>query len=165
MWNLCPVRQSITELGGYYEWRFREPMLITPGGRIDAQVSLQADTPNPGVTPIFVAVSYAGRLRPDLESLPAMTDVPSLIARIQDDTTGLDGDDATELQIFDPWGRAVNRFGTIEFHAEFPTDTREFPYCGSLESDQHFAVRLTTPPSATYRPMISYLGSRRERLP
>ena len=74
-------------------------------------------------------------------------------------------DDATELQIFDPWGRAVNRFGTIEFHAEFPTDTREFPYCGSLESDQHFAVRLTTPPSATYRPMISYLGSRRERLP
>jgi hypothetical protein len=173
-------------------------MLISPGGRIDAQVSLQADAPNPGVTPIFVAVSYSGMLRGDLENLPAYTDVPfcsawdttvtgnqgtandwntlrnplsttldihSLIARVQNDETGLDGDDSTELQIFDPYGRAVNRFGTIQFHAEFPTDTREMPWCGELEPDQHFAVRLTTPPSVTYRPMISYLGSRRERLP
>lgn len=199
MWNMMPVRQTITEFGGYYEWRFKKPMLISPGGRIDAQVHLQSNTPNPDVTPIFVAVSYAGMLRGDLESLPAMTDVPfcscwdtsdprstgllandwttlrnplktavdvhSLIARIQNDTNGLDGDDSTELQIFDPWGRTFNRFGTIQFHAEFPTDTREFPYCGQLLPDQHFAVRLTTPPSATYRPMISYLGSRRERLP
>src|SRR3972149_854686 len=51
MWNLCPVRQSITELGGYYEWRFREPMLIPPGGRIDAPGGLQADTPHPGGPP------------------------------------------------------------------------------------------------------------------
>jgi hypothetical protein len=198
MWNMMPNRQSITEGGGYYEWRFKKPMLIPPGGRIDAQVSLQANAPNPGVTPIFVAVSYSGMLRQDLDTLPAMTDVPfcsawdtsvvgnqglandwntlrnplkstvdvhSLIGRIQDDTTGLDGDDSTELQIFDPWGRAVNRFGTIDFHALFPPNTREFPYCGQLEMDQHFAVRLTTPPSTTYRPMLSYLGSRRERLP
>ena len=197
MWNMMPVRQSITELGGYYEWRFREPMLISPGGRIDAQVQLQANAPNPGVTPITVAVAYAGMLRGDLDNLPAMTDVPfcsawdttvtgiqtandwntlrnplkttidvySLIARIQSDTTGLDGDDSTQLQIFDPFGRAINRFGTIFFHCEFPEDRREFPYCGQLEPDQHFAVRLTTPPSATYRPMISYLASRRERLP
>src|SRR3989304_3072061 len=27
MWNLCPVRQSLTELGGDYEWRFREPKI------------------------------------------------------------------------------------------------------------------------------------------
>jgi hypothetical protein len=198
MWNMMPIRQTITESGGYYEWRFKKPMLISPGGRIDAQVQLQTNAPNPGVTPITVAVSYAGMLRGDLNSLPAYTDVPfcscwdttvagnqglandsntlrnplkttvdvhSLIARIQSDTTGRDGDDSTELQIFDPWGRALNRLGTIQFHAMFPTDTREFPYSGQLLQDQHFAVRLTTPPSATYRPMISYLGSRRERLP
>mgnify|MGYP003525560054 FL=1 len=76
MWSLTPARQSITELGGYYEWRFRKPMLISPGGRIDAQVSLQVDAPNPGVTPIFVAVSYSGMLRGDLENLPATTDPP-----------------------------------------------------------------------------------------
>lgn len=198
MWNMMPIRQTITESGGYYEWRFRNPMLVPPGGRIDAQVQLQTNTPNPGVTPITAAVAYAGMLRGDLTSLPAYTDVPfcscwdtsvagnqglandwntlrnplkipvdvhSLIARIQSDTTGLDGDDSTELQIFDPFGRAFNRFGTVQIHAMFPTDAREFPYNGELLPDQHFAVRLTTPPSATYRPMISYLGSRRERLP
>jgi hypothetical protein len=202
MWNMMPVRQSIAELGGYYEWRFKKALLIPPGGRIDAKVQLQATTPNADGTPtITVAVAYAGRLRADLETMPRMIDVPfcscwdtsdplapsanalandwttlrnplkatvevhSLIARIQNDSTGNDGDDSTEFQIFDPYGRTINRLGTIQFHAEFPTDTREFPYTGDLLPDQHFAVRLSTPPSSTYRPMISYLGSRRERTP
>jgi hypothetical protein len=199
MWTLTPTRQKISEFGGYYEWRFRKPMLIGPGGRIDAEVQLQANTPNAGSTPtVTVAIAYAGMLRGDLEALPRMTDVPfcsawdttvvgytgtanpadvlrnplrqtvdvhSLIARIQSDESGLEGDDSSELQVFDPFGRVMNRFGPIQFHAMFPTDTREFPYSGAIEGGQHFAVRLGTPPSATYRPMISFLGSRREILP
>ena len=198
MWNMMPVRQSISELGGYYEWRFKRPLMLPPGGRIDAQVQLQATTPNAGSAPtITVGLAYAGMLRGDLETLPTYIDVPfcscwdttngisslandgttlrnplektvvveRLIARIQSDETGLDGDDSTTVQIFDPDGRTLHRNGPIQFHAMFPTDTRDFPYVGDVPYNKHFAVRLTTPPSATYRPMISYLGSRRERMP
>lgn len=201
MWNLTPERQRIAEFGGYFNWKFKRPLLIPPGGRIDAQVQLDPSTPSVGVSPITVAVAYAGRLRADLEVMPERIDVPfcscwdpgdpqsptpnaiandwttlrnplkapvtvhSLIARILNNETGREGDDSTELQIFDPYGRTFNRFGTIQFHAEFPTDSREFPYTGTLETDQHFAVRLQTRPSATYRPQISYLGTRRERTP
>jgi len=200
MWNMMPQRQGITENGGYYDWKFARPLLISPGGRIDAQVQLQATTPNAGGAPtITVAIAYAGRLRADLESMPGLIDVPfcscwdsgdgpnpnaiandwttlrnplaapvtvhSLIARIQNDETGGNGDDSTEVQIFDPWGRVFNRFGPIQFHAEFPNDSREFPYTGELLTDQHFAVRLSSVPSVTYRPMISYLGTRREKSP
>ena len=199
MWNLTPARQATAELGGYFEWRFKRPLLLPPGARIDAQVQLQANTPNAGGTPtVTVAVSYAGRLRADLATFPEWVDMPfcgawdttvtggatsnewnslrnplkkaldieMLIARIQSDESGGDASDAAEgntLQIFDPYGRALHRFGPIQFHAMFPSDTKAFPYEGQLGADQHFSVRLTTPPSATDRPMISYLGSRRER--
>lgn len=196
MWNLTPVRQQITESGGYFEWRFDRPLVISPAARIDARVQLDTSTPNlAGAPTITAAVAYAGRLRPDLDTVPAMIDVPfcscwdttqtggntandwdslrnplkaavevkELICRVENQTTGLNGDDSKELQIFDPFGRALHRNGTIQIHAMFPSDTRSFPYVGILETDQHFAVRLNDVPSATYRPMISYLGSRRER--
>jgi hypothetical protein len=198
-WNLCPNRQIVTELGGYYEWRFKRPMLIPPGGRIDARVQLQANTPNVGPSPtITVAVAFAGQLRGDLTSLPPYIDVPfascwdttvtgavpqndpltlrnpldgriqieSIVGRIQNDNSGNDGDataDGQLLQIFDPRGVAIHPNGQIQFHTLFPEDTREFPYTGILPYNTHFTVRLGTPPSATDRPMISYLGSRRER--
>src|SRR3990172_6079902 len=77
MWNLSPTRQSITESAGYFEWRFKRPLLISPGGRIDAQVELQSNTPNAGGTPtITTAVSYAGRLRGDIDTMPPFIDVP-----------------------------------------------------------------------------------------
>ena len=196
MWNLSPVRQTITEQGGYFEWQFKKPLLIAPGGRIDAQIQLQATTPNVGTTPtVTVSVAYVGMLRGDLDRMPPFIDVPfcsawdttaagaglandwttlrnpldrpidveRLIARIQNDTTGLDGDDSTTLQVFDPRGRALHPLGPIQFHAMFPNDTQDFPYIGQLPANTHFAVRLTNAPSTTYRPMISYLGSRRER--
>lgn len=196
LWNLCPVRQNATELGGYFEWRFRRPLLISGAGRIDARVQLDANTPNAGASPtITAALAYAGRLRPDLDVMPPMIDVPfcscwdtsltggdigntwiylrnplntavdidELIARIQSDSSGLNGDDSTTLQIMDPYGRQVHRNGTIQFHAAFPADTQSFPYVGKLDPNQHLSVRLNSVPSATYRPMISYLGSRRER--
>jgi hypothetical protein len=200
MWCLTPNRQRVTELGGYYEWRFRRPILVGPGGRIDARVQLQGNTPNAGGSPtITTSVAFAGRLRGDLTDLPPFVDVPfascwdtsttagttqndgstlwnpldkpigieSLIGRIQNDNTGNDGDataDGQLLQIFDPRGVAIHPSGQIQFHVLFPEDTREFPYNGTLPYNSHFTVRLQTPPSAINRPMISYLGSRRERM-
>jgi hypothetical protein len=77
MWCLTPARQDVTELGGYFEWRFNEPLLLPPGARIDAQAFLQANTPNAGGTPtVTVAVAYAGQLRGDLNSFPDMVTVP-----------------------------------------------------------------------------------------
>lgn len=198
MWNLMPDRQGITTAGGYYEWRFKKPLLLRPGARIDALVNLAPATPNAGGSPtITVALAYAGRLRGDLDSLPAMIDVPfcsawdtldtgaqtandpntlrnpiqrpivvdSLIGHVLDSTNGREGDTSTELQVFDPNGRAVHQAGTIQIHDLFPTNSAEFPFAGVLPYNTHFQVRLTTPPSAAYRPQISYLGSRRENMP
>ena len=196
MWNLQPNRQRMTNLGGYYEWRFPRPILLPPGGRIDAKIQLQANTPNAQGTPtITAALAYAGRLRHDLSRMPQTIEVPfcscwdttvtgaapgsdplslrnplqvdvsvhQLIGRIQNDTTGSDATNAVQgqtLQIFDPRGVAIHQAGTIQFHALFPTDTAAFPYTGILPMNTHFMVRLDTPPSATDRVMISYLGSR-----
>jgi len=196
MWNLSPNRQQITNLGGYYEWRFARPLLLPPGGRIDAKIQLQANTPNAGGTPtITAAVAYAGRLRHDLSRMPQTIEIPfcscwdttvtgaapgsdplslrnplqaditvnRFVGNIQNDTTGTDATNAVfgqTLQIFDPRGVAIHQGGTIQFHALFPTDTASFPYTGVLPMNTHFMVRLDTPPSATSRPMISYLGSR-----
>lgn len=197
MWNLMPVRQQITEDGGYYEWRFKRPMLVPAGGRVDARVQLQSTTPNPGTTPITVAVALVGNFRGDVEHFPSMIDVPfascwdttdpnenglanetrlgnplvraidveMLIGRVQSDETGLEGDDSKTLQIFDPYGRSLHRSGPIQMHALFPPTTRSIPYVGQIPAQNgHFHVRLDTAPSVTYRPMISYLGSRREPL-
>jgi hypothetical protein len=199
LWNLTPNRRRATELGGYYEWRFKKPMILAGGARIDARVQLQANTPNSGPSPtITVSVALAGRLRGDLERPPPFTDVPfascwdttiaggpqndplslrnplvrplqieSLIGRIQNDNSGNDGDataDGQLIQIFDPRGVAIHPNGPIQFHTVFPEDTREFPYTGILAPNSHFTVRLQTPPSAINRVMISYLGSRRERI-
>ena len=198
MWNLCPVRQLITENGGYFTWRFKRPLLVPPGGRIDAKVQLQLTTPNAGVSPITVAVSYSGFLRGDLTTFPNNIDVPyasawdttaagqtglandglslrnplvrnvdveMLVCRVQSDSTGLDGDDSATFQLFDPWGRAVHRSGSIQIHALFPPPSRSFPYDGVIPaSNGRFQVRLDAAPSATYRPMFSYLGSRREAI-
>jgi hypothetical protein len=196
MWNLCPIRQAITEFGGYFEWRFSRPLVISPAGRIDARVQLDASTPNAGGAPtITTKIAYSGRLRPDLSKLPDMVDVPfvscwdttltgtnlandgislrnplaravdieQLICRVEDQTNGLDGDDSTEIDIRDPWGHPLSRFGPIQIHAMFPAATRSFPYYGQLPSEKHFWAKLNTAPSGTYKPMISYLGSRRER--
>lgn len=198
MWNMMPVQQTMTQNGGYYEWRFKKPLLLRPGARIDAQVQLSASTPNSGATPtVTVALSYAGRLRGDLSSLPSMIDVPFvsawdsidtggqvandpntmrnplrtsvevdyLIGQVLDTTTGLQGDTSTELQVFSPDGRTVHQAGPIQFHALFPTDTAAFPFVGTVPVNTHFQVRLSTAPSASYRPQVSYIGSRRERLP
>ena len=198
MWNLTPVRQGITENGGYYEWRFKKPMLVPAGGRLDARVTLQSTTPNPGTTPISVAVAFVGLLRADVERFPGLIDVPYascwdttvtglqglgndgatlrnplarpvdvevLVGRVQSDTTGLEGDDSNTLQIFDPYGRTLHRSGSIQMHALFPPVTRSIRYDGQVPAQTgRFAVRLDALPSATYRPMISYLGSRREPL-
>ncbi len=196
LWNLAPTRQLITELGGYFKWTFRRPLLISPAAQITAQMQLASNTPNAGASPtITTTIAYEGRLRPDLDTMPAMIDVPfcscwdssltgthlsndgaslwnpleksidvdMLICRIENDSTGLNGDDSTELQIYDPYGRSMRRDGSIQIHAMFPNDTHVFPYSGKLDPGQRFHVRLNTAPSATYRPMISYLGSRRER--
>jgi hypothetical protein len=196
MWNLTPVRQKISENGGYYEWRFKSPMLVPPGGRLDALVQLQSTTPNPGVTPITVAVAFAGLLRPDLDTFPRMIDVPfascwdttvrgqqglgndgqtlrnpliravdveKIICRVQADTNGQEGDDSVGIQIFDPWGRTVHRSGSIEIHALFPPNTRALDYVGQIPgSNGRFAVRLDLGPAGGFRPMVSYIGSRRE---
>ena len=198
MWCLTPVRQRVTELGGYFEWRFRSPLLLSPAQRIDAQVSLAANTPNAGVTPITVAVAYAGVLRKDYaDNMPATTEVPycsawdttltgsscandwnslrnplstpvdvhSLILRVENDSTGVDGDSSKTVQIMDPRGYALSPNGPVKLHAFAPTDSREFPYTGRLMPNQHFSVRLTDPPTTAYQPQISYLGSRREATP
>ncbi len=196
MWNLCPVRQAITEFGGYFEWRFSRPLVISPAGRIDARVQLASNTPNAAGAPtITVDLAYAGRLRPDLDKMPAMIDVPfvsawdtsltganlandgislrnplarpveveQFICRVENDSTGLNGDDSTLIDLRDPWGSPFNRFGPIAIHSMFPTATRSFPFYGQLPPEKHFWAKLNTAPSSTYRPMISYLGSRREK--
>ena len=199
MWNLTPVRQQITENGGYYEWRFKKPMLVPPGGRLDARVTLQSTTPNSGTVPtITVSVAMVGLLRPDLQGFPPLIDVPfascwdttqqnmatlgndattlhnplarpvdveMLIGRVQSDVTGLDGDDSQGVQVFDPYGRALHRSGSIQMHALFPPVTRAIPYDGQIPAQTgRFTVRLDSAPSTTFRPMISFLGSRREPL-
>ncbi|HUI23372.1 MAG TPA: hypothetical protein VLY82_03155 [Nitrososphaerales archaeon] len=89
--------------------------------------------------------------------------VEMLIGRFQDDTTGLDSaSDANQLNIQDPHGRWLVQNGPADGSNIFPPDTRSFPYQGQLAYNAHFSARLSIPPSPTYRPMISYLGSRRE---
>lgn len=197
MWTFMPRQQAITAFGGYYEWRLRKPLLIAPGGRLDAQVHLHTSTPNAGAAPtITVALAFAGRLRGDLTRLPSVIDVPfvsawdsietgsqvanpptalrnplttdvdvhSIIGQVLNTTNGLPGDTGTELQIFDPFGRAVHQDGPIQHHALFPSNTAEFPYNGEIPYNTHFQVRLATVPTNAYRPQISYIGTRRERM-
>ena len=93
-------------------------------------------------------------------------EIYSLIGRLQNDETGGDAgavQQESTLQIYDPRGIALFPGGPAKFHSIFPHDSREFPYFGALPYNTHFQVRLTTPPSAIYRPMISYLATRRER--
>lgn len=191
MWMFTPIRQGVTELGGYFTWILPRPLLISPVQALNVEMFLSPSAPGNA----SAYVSFTGQALACDAVIPREIDVPYVscwdTTSAAPGSTGFysppltlynatkkalqvqriigriqannanSGDDTTLIQLWNYDNREITN-GPFQWLDVFPRQTRMLPYCGVLPPNTHLQARLQTQPSTSYQPMISIIGVRKE---